>query len=350
VAELALSIFQENAKLVLFFCSPDYDLDALGCELGQAFPGPLVGCTSAGQIGLGGFSRGGILGLSLEGELDAQVYPILDLERCESEAALIGSASADRLKADRRSAFGLVLVDGLSKLEERLTAALYQSLGHVPMVGGSAGDDLAFRRTHVFVDGAFRSHAAAFVLFQTALPVVTFKFAHFVPGPTRVVITDSFPAQRLIKEINGEVAVVAYARAAGVDVGDLDERTFSAHPLVLEMGGEHYLRSVQRANPDGSLTLYCAIEDGVVLRVGHTVSPLETARAALEKVSQEVGGAQLIIGCDCIQRRQEYERSGLLDQMGAIMAGHGVFGFSTYGEQYNAVHVNQTFTGVALGR
>jgi hypothetical protein len=26
-----------------------------------------------------------------------------------------------------------------------------------------------------------------------------------------------------------------------------------------------------------------------------------------------------------------------------------VVGFSTYGEQYNGIHVNQTFTGVAIG-
>jgi len=32
-----------------------------------------------------------------------------------------------------------------------------------------------------------------------------------------------------------------------------------------------------------------------------------------------------------------------------LMAQYGVFGFSTYGEQFNGVHVNQTFTGVALG-
>jgi hypothetical protein len=35
--------------------------------------------------------------------------------------------------------------------------------------------------------------------------------------------------------------------------------------------------------------------------------------------------------------------------IGSLMAENHVFGFSTYGEQYNSLHVNQTFTGVALG-
>ena len=32
----------------------------------------------------------------------------------------------------------------------------------------------------------------------------------------------------------------------------------------------------------------------------------------------------------------------------ALLRKHGVTGFSTYGEQMNSMHVNQTMTGVAL--
>jgi hypothetical protein len=35
-------------------------------------------------------------------------------------------------------------------------------------------------------------------------------------------------------------------------------------------------------------------------------------------------------------------------EVSAILAGHNVVGFSTYGEQYHSVHVNQTFTGLAI--
>jgi hypothetical protein len=33
-----------------------------------------------------------------------------------------------------------------------------------------------------------------------------------------------------------------------------------------------------------------------------------------------------------------------------MLAENNVIGFSTYGEQFSAMHLNQTFTGVALGR
>jgi hypothetical protein len=35
--------------------------------------------------------------------------------------------------------------------------------------------------------------------------------------------------------------------------------------------------------------------------------------------------------------------------MGGIMKHNQVFGFSTYGEQYDGLHMNQTFTGIAIG-
>jgi hypothetical protein len=40
----------------------------------------------------------------------------------------------------------------------------------------------------------------------------------------------------------------------------------------------------------------------------------------------------------------------LTGQVSAIFAGRGVVGFNTYGEQYHALHVNQTFSGLAIGR
>jgi hypothetical protein len=49
-------------------------------------------------------------------------------------------------------------------------------------------------------------------------------------------------------------------------------------------------------------------------------------------------------------RRLELEQRGLDGAVGAFLATQKVVGFSTYGEQFNALHVNQTFTGVALGR
>jgi hypothetical protein len=58
----------------------------------------------------------------------------------------------------------------------------------------------------------------------------------------------------------------------------------------------------------------------------------------------------LVLGCDCVLRRIEMERDGLRERVGHIYQENNVIGFATYGEQFNAMHVNQTFTGIAIGR
>ena len=66
--------------------------------------------------------------------------------------------------------------------------------------------------------------------------------------------------------------------------------------------------------------------------------------------SKELGGIELIIGFDCILRRLELLNRGQRDDVREILGRAPVAGFSTYGEQYNGVHVSQTLTGVAIGR
>jgi len=39
----------------------------------------------------------------------------------------------------------------------------------------------------------------------------------------------------------------------------------------------------------------------------------------------------------------------LKDRVGEIFSRNNTVGFSTYGEQFHGVHVNQTLTGIAIG-
>jgi hypothetical protein len=349
VSELRDQISLDGARLTLFFCSPAYDRKLLAAELRAAFPEPIVGCTTAGELGTSGFARGGITGLSLAGDIDARPY-VLDLDNWEKDLPGIAAEIAANGRANERCpAFGLLLVDGLSRKEERLISALYQGLPTLPVFGGSAGDNLEFNGTHVYGRGEFRAHGAVLTLFRTELPFTIFKFQHFEPGAHQLVVTESDPETRLVREIDGEPAADVYARTIGTTVDRLDTEVFSRHPFVLQSGGEPFVRSIRTANPDRSLSLYCAIEDGVVLSLGRAVDPVQAATSAFDKVRSRVGKPQLIIGCDCVLRKREFESSGLLGAMGRVMRDNGVIGFSTYGEQFNGIHLNQTFTGVAIG-
>lgn len=352
VAEVRDAIDQPGMEAVLLFCSSSYDLERLGREIAGAFRCPVMACTSAGQIGPAGYQRGGLAAASLASEeLKLHPYLIAPLSDRKARAAQVAAGVQgviDRLPAGRR-AFGLVLTDGLSLAEEGLAASLYQSLGNVPIVGGSAGDDLAFVRTAVYWDGEFRTDAAVFGLFETSLPFATLKLQHFRPTERRLVTTAADPAVRLVVEMNGVPAAEAYAEVLGLRVEELSGAVFSENPLMLRIGDDHYVRSLQRANPDGSLSFFCAIEEGLVLSVGEGVEPLEALERGFAEAAREVPRPELVIGCDCILRRLELEEKKLSGRVGEFLAAHKVIGFNTYGEQYNAVHVNQTFTGIVLG-
>jgi hypothetical protein len=352
VAEVRAAIDQPGLSVVLVFCASTYDLDQLGQALRGAFTCPVIGCTTAGQIGPSGYQRGGITAASIASDA-LEAHPLLIEPLSESHLQALGAAAAARALVERlkpgRSAFGVLLADGLCRSEEALVATLYQALGNVPIVGGSAGDDLTFARTAVYWEGRFLSDAAVFTLFETSHPFSIFKLQHFQPGGRRLVITAADTSARRVLEIDGFPAAEAYAAAVGVPESSLTAAVFSANPLMLRIGGDHYIRSISKVGPDRSLEFFCAIDEGLVLSLGQAEDPVQALRSGLAEATRGTGRPAILLGCDCILRRLELETKGLDVPVGRLLADWKVVGFSTFGEQLNAVHINQTFTGLALG-
>ena len=100
---------------------------------------------------------------------------------------------------------------------------------------------------------------------------------------------------------------------------------------------------------DGSIQFACAIEEGIVLTIARGLDMVSNLEEAFAAVRARVGVPSLILGCDCILRLLEAQELGIQARIGEIMMANNVVGFATYGEQYNSMHVNQTFTGVAIG-
>lgn len=349
VREIFAQIHQPASQLSLVFFSDDYDQQELARSLAENIPGPVAGCTTAGQLSATGFQRGGITGVSLAGDcLEAVPYLITPLSSVAEQVQKIAIDVHARMRKTSWKAFGLLLVDGLSAREEILAAALYRALGDVPIVGGSAGDMLRFKQTFVYHQGEMYQDAAVFTLVLTALPFLTFKHQHFQPTKNRLVITEADPSRRIVSEINGETAVNAYARVVSIPVEQLNASVFSRYPLMLKLRDDYFIRSIAGIEPDGSLKFYCAIDKGLVLAIGQGIQVRETLEHDLARVRIKIGEPAIILGCDCILRRLEMEKLGIAEDVGSLFATHRVCGFSTYGEQFNSMHVNQTFTGVAI--
>jgi hypothetical protein len=202
----------------------------------------------------------------------------------------------------------------------------------------------------VLSGGAFHGDSAVLTLVATDHPIRPFRHQHFVSSARKLVVTGADPARRVVTEINAEPAVDEYARAIGYEVDQLTPMVFATHPLVVRLGGAEYVRSIQQANPDGSLTFYGAIDEGLVLTLAQGLDLCESLEALFRELRAEVGEPEAVLGFDCVLRRLEAEHDQTKPRVSRLLQANRVLGFSTFGEQFGSMHVNQTFTGVAIGR
>lgn len=356
--DLARQLLHPHLGLVLFFCSAEYNLQELAQALEQGFGGiRLVGCTSAGEVTPQGYGRNCVTALGFDhrhfsiatGLIDEmEHFSLIDAQQMVER--LVGTCRSNSLAPIKGHSFALTLLDGLSSREEMVLAALSAALGDIPHFGGSAGDDNYLNRTHVYHGGAFHSGAAVVVLVNTWLDFEVFTTHHIQPRQEKLVVTGADSGQRRVFELNAEPAAEEYARLIGVPVAALDYRVFAAHPLAVRIHDQYYMRAVQRVHDDLSLSFYCAVENGIVLTAMTPGPLLPNLHELFDGLHQRLGPLLMTIGCDCFLRRLELEGQHSLELVGAFLREQRVIGFNTYGEQFNGMHINQTFTGVAIAR
>lgn len=338
-----------DPALVILFGSPRDALAPLARALRGALPDCRVaGCSSAGEIGPQGYCDGKVVAIGFpRSAFRAEVLLLGDLAHIPVSRWMtqLRDAYAGFAGNRDRGLFGLLFSDGLAGKEEVLTAAIEAALPAVPVLGGSAGDGLEFRRTCLIADDEVLSDIAVFVLIESALPVSEVTFAHFSPTATRAVVTAAIPDQRIILELNAEPAAEEYARLTGIPEALLTPSDFARHPLLLRMGRRHHVRAISARTPGGGLALMSAIDVGTVLTLGRAEDLTQGFAEAMEALPRP---PLMVLGFDCILRRLALERAGLERRMSELFTRYHIVGFNTYGEQHSAMHVNQTFVGLAI--
>lgn len=353
VAQMRMAFGADDPEQIFLFMSPSGDLGALGAACSTHFPqSRIVGCTTAGEIGPGGYLDDHLVAIALpRRHFRTRNVLIQNLDALEPQA-LIDELVQERIgltreNPDRPNGFAFLLVDGMSLREDMLAGTIAPALGTFPVFGGSAGDGMRFEETRVLLDGKLYTNAAVLTFAVTDCLTRVFSLDHLMPTGTRMVVTDADPDRRVVKEINAEPAAQEYARIIGKTAGDLDEFTFAAHPVVVRLGDTHHVRSIQRVGEDGQLHFFSAIDEGMVLTVANAQDLSAHLDAELTRLSETRRPAD-ILGCDCLLRKIEAEQSQIKQAVSDVLQRNRVVGFSTYGEQIGPMHVNHTMTGVAF--
>ena len=363
--EILAQVPARRQGLTVLFCSTLYDLGKLGRALQQGGLERVIGAVTGRAIGPGGFVGKGITGFYLPGErfkvADALIDDVTEFGLPDARALV--QSLLRRLRRGSDSGFphlfAMLLVDAEPRCEERLVAALGTELGGVPLVGGSAGDVYfnplpaeSSNWARVLHRGRAVRGGAILSIVASRDPVFASSHHDFVPGRKRLVVTDADPDRRLVREIDGQNALKVYAAACGMKSLPRDVGAFAPYPLMVKVGGQYFARGVQRIHADGSVEFACAMEPGLVVTVASPVDMLQRLAEGFATLTATLGAPDLVIGFDCAARTVYMEQHGLTDAVRALFAKHKVVGFSTLGEQFNTIHVNNSFTclGVAAGK
>lgn len=349
---------QETALALVWFSVTRHDPDQLVSGLQRHAPDlPFCGCSTSGEVTPDGMQEHGFITILLPARwfsVQCIVFP---------DVASLGMEHIAQHTAERRinflqnledtddvdSRFALLLIDGLSYSEETVTVAIDRGLDGIPLIGGSAGSDLKFDRTWQIDNSGARSGSAILTLIDCRLPCRLFTNNNFVPTEHKLVVTEADPDARRVIEFNAEPAAIAYANAIGSRPEELDAGSFASSSVIVRFGGKHYCRSIQRLNDDMSLSFFCAIDTGLVLTVARSAGMVASSRKAIEELEEEIGPLDILFGFDCIYRKLDAQHRQTTHRIADLYREKQFVGFNTYGEQYNSLHINQTFTGVAIG-
>lgn len=359
MAELAGRIDIPGLAGAVIFCSHRYDRAAMARAINLHSEGvAVVGCISSGEVGEDGYDQDSLCLIGFP--RDAFRLTSHRFDNVEAFDAIEARDVVRRLaaKAERESRdlgatinhVALFLVDGLSNREELLTMTIQEALGEIPLIGGSSSDNLRFHDTAVFHGGAFHPRSAVVAILSSPRPMHTFMAQHYRPTGAKMVVTGALSHDRVVTEINAEPAAAEYLRLAGHSGEALGLGFFAAHPPMVRIGGSYHVRSIQSANPDGSLSFYCAIDQGLVLTIGEPLHPIESMHDLFADIERHVGAIDRVIAFDCVLNRIDAEQRQLGRAVSSFYRDHRVVGFNSYGEQFHGLHVNQTFSGLAIGR
>lgn len=355
LAEIEAALPLEDAEFVLLLHGPNHIGNTLEQTLAVNGAKRYFGCSTSGEIIPAGYRENTLSAICFERSAFSCVSRKIDglrefgFQQARDMALSMQWELRDKAPGSNASnTFALLLIDSLSQAEEFVAAALGSELGTIHLMGGSSGDNWQLQRTPVLYAGEFCDDSAVVLLVHSKLDFRHYNFHNFVPTDRRGVITSATPAQRLVHEINGVVAVEEYARLCSLGEGGMDQETLSLHPAIITVGDRAYPRGFMQILDDGSLQCACAIDEGVVFRLAKELNYVEHLAGEFERMRRDLGENMLVLAFECAARRQIVEQQHLEQAVFEQFDRCNVWGFSSMGEQSNSLNMNNSFNGLAF--
>lgn len=351
-------------KLLMVFASFRYNLPELLAGLGEvAGDVPVIGCSTAGEIGPGPIAGSGVVVVCLGGDFSITTSCASGLR---TQPRGVGEAVASGLLPlpPARYRFVLMLTDALAGDQQEMIRGAYGLLGAtVPILGGGAGDNMRMETSYQIYNGQIMQNAVIAAAVGTNSPVgLSIRHGWHRQGEAMVVTSSSGSR---VYTLDDHPALDLYLRRHDAPPGvDADPAAFAAfaitRPLAVARRGDVAVRHVLGADPVRR-TLSCAggVPNGatVWLATGDVASTIAAADAACADATRqllEIPTLALLV-FDCAGRRAVLGDAGVVAERQVMCHRAGaapLAGFYTYGEiaRTRGVHAfhNQTIVALAL--
>lgn len=361
-AEAALE--GSDAGVLIAFASDDLELEAFADALGEvAGDVPVVGCSTAGEIGPGGVTDGAAVVVGIGG-------PGFSVRTALARGASgdLRGAGAEVTAAahpDERAHQAVILLsDGLAGDQQQVVRGAYSVAGAlIPLVGGCAGDEMRMQRTRQIYGREVLTDAVIAIGLASDAPIgVAAKHGWRRVGDAMLVTAAE--ANRVV-ELDGRPALDVYVERLGVPVALADDPAAFAsfaltHPLGLARRGGEEVRFIAGGDvAERSLRCIAEVPAGglVHLMEGDAVSVLDATDHACADAVGALGDHDPLglVVFDCVARRAVLTGDGVDREVRSIRShaqGAPLAGFYTYGEFGRSVGIrgfhNQTLVVLAL--
>jgi hypothetical protein len=310
---------------------------------------PIIGCSTAGEFTEDGYSTDGAVCAFIRSTTHRFSLGIGQYVKDDPEKAIKQAIAQFETTREYPHRVALMFVDGLAGCGDDLVSMTAHALGaDVKVAGGAAGDNLAFRATHILYNGQAYTNSVGLCMIHSKVPVRTAATHGHYPFGDVMTITKAQP--RRVYEIDRQNAWKIWldaSRQRREELGFTDEALKSQElqsrffpcfemGLVTKQGG-YKLRGIMTAYPDGSLGLYSDVSEGNQFRIMYSdkaaqLNALErAANLAMAHKPKNPAGALIF---DCVVRSSilgdEFYPS--IQSFHRVLQGVPFIGFETYGE------------------
>jgi hypothetical protein len=342
----AEALLQDDAKLLVVFCSPSHDLPALLRDIrSRSGDVPLIGCTTAGEIATSGPRDASVVVTALGGDGFAVETAVATEASRDLRGAGAQVAACLPARDDLPHRVLLLLTDGLAGDQQEIVRGAYGVLGAgVPLVGGCAGDDLKMTQTFQLHGDQVLTDAVVAAGIASAAPLgIGVRHGWRRVGEPMLVTAS---AGNRVYTLDDRLALDVYLEHLGLDQpeGAGQEalaRLALVHPLGLSRpSGEDQVRFIGGGDfAERSLSCIAEVPQGALVWImeGDARSVLEATDAAGGDALAALDGQRPLgmLAFDCIARRGVLGDEGIraeIDRLATIAPGAPVAGFYTYGE------------------